>query len=153
MSLPMDNSDNGGLHSAMSNSPVVAAVKRYMALLEQGDAPNPDQYCLEFPEIADELRPCLANQSDKKELGEPGRPPRDIERGPPGFQPELPPEEDRFRSPPNGPPPNRRGPRFGQTLFSSQTAKTVERIIAILTPKQHEIWKELVGKPFEFPDF
>ncbi len=104
--------------------------------------------------IIEQERPDkIANQGDKKEWKEPGSPPRDGERGPPGFQPELPPEEDRFRGTPKGPSPHRRGPRLGQTLFSSQTAKTVERIIAILTPKQHEVWKELVGKPFEFPDF
>ncbi len=104
--------------------------------------------------IIEQERPDkIANQSDKKESGDPGRPPRDGERGPPGFPPELPPEEDRFRGAPNGPPPHKRGPHSGQTLFSSQTAKTVERIIAILTRKQHEVWKELIGNPFEFPDF
>ena len=60
MNLPIDRSSNSEMHSAMSNSPVVAAVKRYMAMLEQGDAPNPEQYCLGFPEIAEDLLPCLA---------------------------------------------------------------------------------------------
>jgi serine/threonine protein kinase len=104
--------------------------------------------------IIEQERPDkIANQKDKMEKGGPGRPPRDGERGPPGFQPELPPEEDRFRGAPKGPPSHRRGPLFGQTLFSSQTAKTVDRIIAILTPKQQAVWQDLVGRAFEFPDF
>ena len=77
-----------------------------------------------------------------------------------GFQPEKPPTEDSFK---NGLQSKgglnglrRGGPGFGggrrmdQSLFASQTAKTVARILLILTPKQQMLWKELVGEPIEF---
>ena len=57
------------------------------------------------------------------------------------------------RGPPDGGPGSRRGRNFDQTLFSSQTAKTVERIILILTQQQQLQWQELIGKPFEFEGF
>ena len=79
----------------------------------------------------------------------PKGPPRD-DRGPPRG------ERGRAgdgRGPPDGGPGSRRGRNFDQTLFSSQTAKTVERILLLFTPQQQLQWQELIGKSFEFEDF
>ena len=100
------------------------------------------------------MRPCLAGLVlIEQGFGKGGRgpkgPPRD-DHGPPRG------ERGRGgdgRGPPDGGPGSRRGRNFDQTLFASQTAKTVERIRLILTPQQQLQWQELIGKPFEFEDF
>lgn len=46
--------------SAEDDPRVVAAVKRYMSLLESGDAPSVEDYCLEYPALATHLAPCIA---------------------------------------------------------------------------------------------
>ena len=62
MSLKKDEKENDFEHtlSVAGNSTIVAAVKRYMALIEGGSPPTTDHFCLEYPDIADELRLCLA---------------------------------------------------------------------------------------------
>ena len=56
--MPHNNGDDNTL--SMDGDPrVVAALKRYMVLMEQGSAPLPSVYCREYVEIADALAPCL----------------------------------------------------------------------------------------------
>ena len=47
------------MSTAGDNPTIVAAVKRYMALIECGTAPSPEHFCLEYPDISDDLRLCL----------------------------------------------------------------------------------------------
>ena len=92
-----------------------------------------------------------------------GRPPRDLGMGPPpdggrfrqrGNRGDKPMHNPDFRGKPprdmGGPPPGRRPKRTKEDkeLFESQTKKTVERIVASLTPMQKKTWEELIGKPF-----
>ena len=102
-------------------------------------------------------------KAKKEEMGGPSKPRFDGGPGKAGFQFEPPPAQDRFNEGPRngrgrrGPPPNvhglGRGRDFDLPLFSSQTARTVERILSILTPQQQTLWQELVGKPIRLEDF
>ncbi len=104
----------------------------------KGDKPLPDRnrFPMEPPPEEDRFKESFNSGRGPK------GPPRG-ERGRPGDG----------RGPPDGGPGSRRGRNFDQTLFASQTAKTVERIRLILTPQQQLQWQELIGKPFEFEDF
>ncbi len=111
----------------------------------KGDKPIPDRnrFPMEPPPEEDRYQESLKSGRGPK------GPPRD-DLGPPRG------ERGRGgdgRRPPDGGPGSRRGRNFDQTLFASQTAKTVKRIILILTPQQQLQWQELIGKPFEFEDF
>lgn len=102
-------------------------------------------------------------KAEREGMSGPSKPRFDGGPGKSGFQFEPPPALDRFNEGPRsgrgrrGPPPNDRGPGrdrdFDHNLFSSQTARTVERIISILTPHQQTLWQELVGKAFRLEDF
>lgn len=52
---------NASMSRSVDEDPrVVEAVKRFMSLMELGNAPEIPVFCLEYPEIASTLEPCLA---------------------------------------------------------------------------------------------
>ena len=114
--------------------------------------------------IIEQERPDrITNRQGRGEMEGPGYSRSSGGSSRPNFQLEPPPHSEPFRDGfrkergPKGPHPGERGPRggrgFEQTLFLSQTAKTVDRIIAILTLKQRSTWQELIGVPFDFQGF
>ncbi len=111
----------------------------------KGDKPLPDRnrFPMEPPPEEDRFKESFNSGRGPK------GPPRD-DHGPPRGERGRPGDG---RGPLDGGPGSRRGRNFDQTLFASQTAKTVERICLILTPQQQLQWQELIGKPFEFEDF
>jgi serine/threonine protein kinase len=53
-------SSEAASRSAAEDPRVVDAVKRFMAMMESGNAPEVNAFCKEYPDIASTLEPCLA---------------------------------------------------------------------------------------------